>query len=297
MVLVVGVTLVALLALAVVSGTVGGVDALAVVAHTRVPSRFLLLHLQRRAGNGVADGPVQPHRHGSVEVHLEVGTTELVLLLVDEEGVVAGAEIYLEATRPAPEGDDVVGEARRDVDMAATDAGAPAILRAPGVVAVGDAAGVEEAAVVGVAAAAVPVLGVGQGVAPDHHEHVAAVGDAVHAIVVEVYLAIEPPGDVVAGVVALVRHGKHHLHLRELFHRQALHMDGAIGGGEGRHQVAAAVSGVAGDLEALPTGAVGADAERVGNVDVAAPSLAAGRPAGDDARVAGGGSQKQQAGK
>ncbi|KAB8112105.1 hypothetical protein EE612_050094 [Oryza sativa] len=181
--------------------------------------------------------------------------------------------------------------------MAAADAGAPAILRAPGVVAVGDAAGVEESAVVGVAATAVPILCVGQGVAPDHNEHVAAVGDAVHAVVVEVYIAVEPPGAVVAGVVALVRHGKHHLHLRELFHRQALHMDAAVGGGEGRHQVAVAVSGVAGDLEALPTGAVGADAERVGNVDVAAPSLAAGRPAGDDALVAGGGSQKQQAGK
>ena len=140
----------------------------------------------------------------------------------------------------------------------------------------------------------VPVVRVGHGVAAEDDEHVALVGDAVHAVVVEVYRAEETLGDAVAGVVALVRHRQHHLDLWDRRYKQALHMDGAIGGGEGRHQLAAAVSGsgLAGDLEALPMGAVGADAERVGDADVTAPCLATGgRPAGDALR---GRSQKNQ---
>ncbi|KAB8111883.1 hypothetical protein EE612_049713, partial [Oryza sativa] len=158
----------------------------------------------------VADGPVQPHRHPPVQLHLEIGPPEAVLVLVDEEGVVAGAEVHLVTARPLLEGDDVVGELRRDVDVAAADAGALAVHGAPRVAAVGDAAGVVEATV-DASAAAVPVLCPRHGVASQDDEHVALVGDAVHAVLVELYVAVEIPGDVAGGVVALVCHGQHHL--------------------------------------------------------------------------------------
>lgn len=129
-----------------VTGAVGGEDALAVVADAGVrPSWWFLPQRQRRTGRVVvADGPVQPHWHVPVQVLIEVRPLEDVLLLGHEEGVVAGAEIHLLGTVPRVEDEGVVGEATGDVDMAAAGTGALAVLCAPGVVAVGDAAGVVE---------------------------------------------------------------------------------------------------------------------------------------------------------
>ena len=167
---VVGVALEAFLALAEVSRALDGlINALAVGADAGVPRTVLGL----AAGQGalVADGPVQPHRLADqLPVHVQVRHLESIVLF-NEEGIVTGTPLL---APPVFEGDDVVGETRRYVNLAAADAGAPAVLRAPLVSAVGKAARV--VAVIVEAAAGGRVRGEGVGVAAEHHEPVSVVG-------------------------------------------------------------------------------------------------------------------------
>jgi len=130
----VGVTPVALCAVADVPRAIGRVDALAVVADAGIAGRLLRLG---GAGHGcravVADGPVQHQRHGLGPRHApKVGRPEGVQALLHDEGVVAGAEALV-GVRPSPSiGEhvhEVVGEARRDVDVAAADAGTNTVLQ------------------------------------------------------------------------------------------------------------------------------------------------------------------------
>ena len=143
----------------------------------------------------VADSPVQPHRHGPVLVHPQVGGAEGVVVLLHQEGVVAGAVVEVPLVGVgAIEADRVVGDVRRDVDLAAADAVAVAAHRAAGVVAVAEAAGVLGVVVVTVHDPG-PVLApdVGQCVAAEDDEVAAGVRDAVHAVPVEIH-----PGAAVA---------------------------------------------------------------------------------------------------
>ena len=127
--IIVGIALEALLASAEVTRPVEGVDALGVGILAGV------LPVARRVSPS-SHGPVQPHGHAApADVHAQVGRPELVAVLADEEGDVAGAVLHA-VVRPALEVDGVVGEAGRDVDVAAADAGAPAVLGAPGLAAV-----------------------------------------------------------------------------------------------------------------------------------------------------------------
>jgi len=248
----VGIALIALAAVADVARSIGRVTALAADAHTSIALRLPRLV----AREVVADGPVQPHRHHGVGVHLQVGCAEGVAVLVHQEGVVAGAEAQDPRVVVLLELHVVVGEARRDLDAAAPDAGAGAVGGAPGVVAEGHAAGVVGVGVVAVALAPL-ALGVAQGVAAEDDELVVGVGDAVHIVAVEVHVAIAGVVHLVGGVEALPRDGEHHAGLRRLDGEEA-HRDGPRGAGERRR----AGGVVADDLEAAPE-AAGADAERI----------------------------------
>jgi hypothetical protein len=263
----VGIALEAFLASAEVTRPIDGVDTLTIGTDTGVPRPTLGGGARQRAVV-VADGPVQPHRHAApAHVHAQVGRPELVAVPVDEEGDVAGAVLHA-VVRPLLEVDGVVGEAGRDVDVAAADAGAPAVRGALGAGAVGEAAHV----VLVVVAAAAVGAGVhpSPGVAAEHHEHVPGVGDAEHAARAQVHTPVGRADAATGRAVALVGHRQHHLGLRPRRHRQARHRDRAraAGGPEHRYRRGAVVD--AGDLEALAAGAAGPDAERVGDVDVAA---------------------------
>jgi len=163
----VGVALVSLCAVTEIPRAIGGVDALTVIAHASVMGLVLggsTRHGRRAAA--VANGPVEPQRHPLAPWHgRQVRRPERVVPLLYDEAIVAGTEILV-VVRPGirvPELHQVVGEPRRDVDVAAADAGALAVLRALGVVAEGHATGVEG---VGEAAGR-PVVGVRQGVAAE----------------------------------------------------------------------------------------------------------------------------------
>lgn len=186
------------------------------------------------AGHGhgavVADGPVQDQRHGLVTRHArQVGRPEGVAALLHDEGVVTGAVLLVDV-RPAviviPHGHGVVGEARRDVDVAAADAGARAVARVPRVVAVGHAPGVVGVSV----AAALPVAGfvVDEGVATEDEELVLGVGDTVYAPWVEVDLTGETPGAGSVRAETLPRHRQQHPGLRPRRYRQVQHLDGTV---------------------------------------------------------------------
>jgi len=248
----IGIALIAHAAVAEVARSIGRVTALTVGAHTSIALRLLRLV----AREVVADGPVQPHRHHGVGAHPQVSCAEGVAVLVHQEGVVAGAEAQDPRVVVLLELHVVVGEARRDLDAAAPDAGAGAVGGAPGVVAEGHAAGVVGVGVVAVALAPL-ALGVAQGVAADDDELVVGVGDAVHVVAVEVHVSIAGVVHLVRGVEALPRDGQHHAGLRRLDGEEA-HRDGPRGAGERRR----AVDVVADDLEAVPE-AAGADAEGV----------------------------------
>ena len=266
------VSLVALCAVADVPGAIDGVDALAVVADAGVVG--LLRELGAGQGGGgvdvaVPDGPVKPQRQAGVLLHMKVGCPERVTALLHDEGVVTGAELLADA-RPGFELHQVIAEARRDVDVAAADAGAGAVLRAPGVVAVGRAPAVEgvHGAQGVIAVGCAPAHGVDEGVAAEDEELVVGVGDAVHVVLVEVYPAVQGLCGVAGGVVARPRHGQHHPDLRPRHHQQVQHPYNPGGGRQDRHGVVEA-----GDLKARAK-AAGADAERVGDVDSAAALLA-----------------------
>ena len=266
----IGVSLVACGTLAVVTRTISRVDALAVDADTGVP--WLALGLSAGHGAVLADRPVKPHRNVPVLVHLdEVGSPEAVAGPVGEEGVVTGAVVHHTGVVVHPEVDGAVGEPRRDVDVAAADAGALAVLRARRVVAVGHAADVVCA---GVGASLAPqALSVADGVAAEHDQHVVGVGDAVHSAAVHLRLRAAPVGVCpgrLRGVVALPPHGEHHLRLGRL-DGQARHLDRRAG--EHRDRAGAAAVADTRELEAV-AGASGPDAERVGDVHAAAALLA-----------------------
>jgi hypothetical protein len=152
-----------------------------------------------------------------------------------------------------PEVHGVVREARRDVDVAAPDANAGTVHRAVGVVAEAHAAGVVG---VGVVVALAPLaLGVAQGVAADNDHLVVGIGDAVHAVLVELHVAAAPGVHLVGGVVALPRHGEHHACLRR---RDGQLVEWHVARGVGKQRRACLTA----DLEAL-AGAAWTDAERV----------------------------------
>jgi len=156
---------------------------------------------------------------------------------------------------------EVVGEARRDVDVAAADAGTNTVLWVCRGIGVGGAPGV-----VGVReAAAFPASGVDQGVAAQDVELVAGVGDAVHALPVEVEVAGRVAGEGSVGVEALPRHRQPHPGLRPRRHEQFQHLDCVVLAAAGRpsqHRHAGDARADAVDLEARPE-AAGADAEWV----------------------------------
>lgn len=199
-----------------------------------------------RADVAVANSPVQPQRHGLVHRHgRQVGRPERVLSLLNDEAVVARAELLV-GVRPdalVPELHPVVGETRRDVDVAAPNARAFAVVRAPGVVAVGHTAGVEAVPV----AATRPAVCVHEGVAAEDEELVVGVGDAVNTGRIELYSAVRQADAITGGVVALPRHRQPHPRLRMRHHGQAEHLDPGVR--QHRREAAAAVLGAA-DLEA-----------------------------------------------
>lgn len=260
----VGIALVALAAVADVPRPIGGVTALTVGAHTRIAPRLLLRLVARQA---ITDGPVQPHRHRGVDVHVQVSCVEGVDVPVHQEGVVAGCEAQYRRVVVLREGHVVVGDVRGDIDAAAPDAGAGAVGRAAGVVAEGHAAGVVGVTVVAVALALL-ALGVAQGVAADDDELVVGVGDAVHVVAVEVHVAVAGGVHFVGGVEALPRDGELHAGLRRLDVEEA-DRDELRGAGERRRARAA----VADDLEAISE-AARADAERIFDGYVAAAGWA-----------------------
>ena len=102
------VALEAFLALAEVSCALDGlINALAVGADAGVP-RTVLGCLAAGQGALVADGPVQPHRHAALHVHVQVRHLESIVLF-NEEGIVTGTPLL---ASPVFEGDSVVGETR-----------------------------------------------------------------------------------------------------------------------------------------------------------------------------------------
>lgn len=115
----------------------------------------------------------------------------------------------------------------------------------------------------------------------EHEELVVGVGDAVHPVRVEPHRAVGVAGAVAGGVEALPRHGQQHTGLWARHHGEVQHGD--VGARQDRTDDGAAATGrpaTAADLEAREgavrtAGAGGADAERVGDVDVAASRLAA----------------------
>jgi hypothetical protein len=247
-----------------VARSIGRVVTVTVGADAGIVVPLPLLGLLARLGLVVPDGPVQPHRHRPVAIHLEVCGVKGVVL-VYEEGVVARAEVQPILMGVRSEVHVVVGEAGREVDMAAPDAGADAVHGARGVVAEAHAAGVVG---VGVVVAFTPLaLGVAQGVAADDDDLVPDVGDAVHAGLVELHVAVVDVIHLVRGVVALPGDGQHHERLRRA--------DGEVAQrdrprGAEKHRRAA----VADDLETRAV-AAGADAERVSDGSAAAAVLAA----------------------
>ena len=187
---------------------------------------------------------------------------EGVVLLLHQEGVVAGAVVQPRLVRVLPEVHLVVREPGRDVDAAAADARAGAVDGAPGVVAERHAAGVVGERVV-VAALGPLALDVAQGVAADDDEMVVGVGDAVHVFLVELHVAVAPGVHLVGGVEALPPDGQRHAGLRRP-DGEVVDRDGHRGAG--KHRPAAVA---ADDLEAFAE-AAGADAERVLNAHTAA---------------------------
>ncbi|KAB8112163.1 hypothetical protein EE612_050217, partial [Oryza sativa] len=170
----------------------------------------------------------------------------------------------------AVEAHRVVGDVRRDVDLAAADAVAVAAHRAAGVVAVAEAAGVGGVVVVTVHDPG-PVLApdVGQRVAAEDHEVAAGVRDAVHAVPVEIHPGAAVAVHLVGGVEALPPDGQHHAGLRRVEGEVADRDEAAAAAGEERRRIVV----VADDLEASPE-AAGADAERVRDAHAAAVARA-----------------------
>jgi len=260
----IGIALVSLAAVADVPRSIGRVTALTVGAHTSIALCLLCLV----AGEVAADGPIQPHRHRGVLVHVQVSCVEGVAVLVHQEGVVAGAEVQHRRVVVVFEGHIVVGEARRDVDMAAPNASAGAIHRAIRAVAEGHAAGVVGVGVVAVAFAPL-ALGVTQGVATDYNDLIVRVGDAVDVVAVEMHIAVAGGVHGVGEVEAFPRDREHHTGLRGS-DGEEVDRDGPRGAGEHRR----ACDVVTDDLEAISE-AAGADAERILDGYAAAAARAA----------------------
>lgn len=171
----IGIALISLIAFTNVSWSVGRVMTVAVVADAGVAADLRRRLPRLAARKVVADSPVQPHRHGPVLVHPQVGGAEGVVVLLHQEGVVAGAEVEVSLMGAGIETHHVVRDVRRDVYLAAADAVAVAAHRAAGIVAVAQAAGVRDVVVVVTAHDTGPVL------APDIGQRVAAEDDEVVA--------------------------------------------------------------------------------------------------------------------